>query len=97
MLYRVTLFKPHTHERCCLAVDSHVVGTLPAARLVASAMLKPLARRETNYSSRVTRAPYVQITTCPFGTKSPLGGSQVESVEAPLMIVPSVGDLGWTP
>jgi hypothetical protein len=98
MLYRVTVFKPARNERHLVASDSHVVGSLRAARLAARALLKPHARRETTYSARTnTRFPHVSICSVPFGAKCAFQGKQIESVEPELTYVPSVGDLGYTP
>lgn len=97
MLYRVTVYKPARGERYFYPADSRVVGNLKVAKLVAREALKPYAAQETTYSARVTRRPYVQIHKVPFGANHPFGGGKVATVEAPVTIVPSVGDLGYTP
>lgn len=89
MTYCVELYTPLQSERGWALVDRRAVGTKRAADLCADALLRPHTRTETAYSARVTRGAFVQIET--------RDGRPVRGVDAPIHIVPSVGDLGVTP
>lgn len=97
MLYRVTVYKPQPRDRGYVAIDSEVTSCRWSARRAAARLLRPFARAETNYSSRVTRGAFAEVHSVPFGANSPFQGPRVETIEASVTIVPSVGDLGWTP
>jgi hypothetical protein len=87
--YIVTLFTPDPHAPAWNAAQSDATRTLSGAERVADTMLEPHARAETSYSARANRGAYVNIETA--------AGRVVRTIEAPVRIVPSVGDLGWTP
>ena len=101
MLYRVVKYEASKTERCFEPTKSTVVGNLKVARLQAKAWLPEQA--ETTHSARYARHPWVDIAPCVrFAKRS--GGRQyretrhtLECVETPIMYVPSVGDMGWTP
>jgi hypothetical protein len=98
MLYRVTLYTPDQYERCYNATTTQIVGTRRAAELAAKSILAPYASSETVYSARVTRKPYVTVeATFKIGRDLRASIGKVAEYEPAVHIVPSVGDLGWTP
>lgn len=102
MLYRVTMYRPMKYERGYEACESWTVGTLRAAELTAAEKLPAAA--ETDYSARRARNQYAQVSRVRrFRNRIMLKaelrdiGKPVACFETPIVYVPSVGDLGWTP
>lgn len=92
MLYKVTLWTPLKHEPGWENIGlTHIVGTEKAAKALASNWLAPYKRYETWYSRR-NRTAFVEL-------KKVVKGAVVEkfTIEPVTVIVPSVGELGWTP
>lgn len=100
MLYQVTHWTPMKHERGLEVTGQWIVGSRRQAELEAKLLLPPAS--ETTYSARWGRHPFIEVTPvkrfCPMA-----GGREYRAVgkpvcfETPIVYVPSVGDLGWTP
>lgn len=96
MLCRVTIYRPCQYERGYEAAESWIASNLRTAELGAMAKLPPAY--ETNYSARVARHPYVEVYRMVpnFRSKAHFG-APVACHETPIVYVPSVGDLGYSP
>lgn len=93
MLYRVMLFVPNPKEGGWSLARETIVGTVRAAELQSQSWLIP--EFESDYGARVRRFPFVSVYKKRDGLPSKT--DKVASFETPIHIVPSVGDLGWTP
>lgn len=99
MLYQVIHWGPSKTDRVYDRVQSQVVGTKKAAKALAESWLPPVY--ETLYSSRVTRLPYVQVYEVSGTERDREGrrirGKSIAVYDTPIRLVPSVGELGYTP
>lgn len=105
MLYRVTIYRPCQYERVYEAAESWIASNLRTAEL--GAMAKLPTAYENDYSARVARHPYATVQSSypkKFKHKRrsiPLKrGWWVRPVachKTPIVYVPSVGDLGYSP
>lgn len=95
MLYKVTIYTANRFERCYDAGRTYTVGTLTAARLCAAAQLPVVY--ETDYSARMTRMPYAEITRLTGREYDFSHNGLVETIDSTIRFVPSVGELGCTP
>lgn len=86
--YLVEFWTPSKTERCWNLTRVERRRTFARAIARGEAMLAKHRSQETDYSARLTRLPGVSIRR---------NGKEVAFVECPIDIVPSVGDLGWTP
>ena len=89
-MYQVEFFSrvaPHTWE----VTETRRVGTLRAAELCAESMLRPhrVVTTQYNVGRDMGRAPFCRI--------APMGKRGERDIEPECVIVPSVGELGWTP
>jgi hypothetical protein len=91
MLFRVKLYTANRYEPSHDLTDTRVVGTVRAAELCAEALLAPHRVHTTRdcYHRDVGRAAYVTVTD--------RDGIIRHMADAPVTIVPSVGELGYTP
>ena len=103
MMYRCTLWLPASERR---GLDRQpgavVVGTLESAKAWAAAMLEPYRTSETDYSARRNWPAEVEVRVVRPALPPPHHhtqrvGAVVARIQAEVDIVPSVGELGWTP
>lgn len=110
MIYRVILYTPKTDGRGWEVNGSWFVGNERVAELTALARLGTAF--ESAYGYKVNRRPFCEVraakpamtrtryepasewTTFPHRSRGPHWRF---TVEQPVRIVPSVGELGWTP
>lgn len=78
-------------------IESRVFGTERAAELWAASILPTTVTTNDCYHRDVGRAPSVRLETDIGRAADNLRGSFVRYIEAPVRIVPSVGELGWSP
>ena len=106
-LYRLDLWLPSESFRGATLAASYLAPNLAAAERRAEELLEPHRRIETDYSARWGRAAEVEVSELGrpraragkrHGRRSsrPRGALRL-TIEAETVIVPSVGDLGWTP
>lgn len=96
MLYQVTVWTPMKHERGLEVTGQWIVGSRRQAELEAERLLPPAY--ETEYSARWGRHPRIDVRSVRnVGRKQREVGKVVACYETPIVYVPSVGDLGWTP
>lgn len=96
MLYLVTHWVPMATERGLSVKQEFVCGSRKEARRWAKQALP--AAYETTYSARTGRFSSVDIKPCRrhLGKYVPYAAGR-ETVEQPIVYVPSCGDLGWCP
>lgn len=92
MLYQVILYKrDHLHGGHD-ATDIRSVGSVRAGELLGESLLRslPCVTTNANYHRDTARASWVAIF-------APNERRPVATVDAPVHVWPSVGELGWTP
>jgi hypothetical protein len=72
--------------------DRRTVGSLKAAELLATELLKPYARYETKYNARRNQKAWVNVYK---RNEDHHYNNAVASYDPTLTIVPSVGELGY--
>ncbi len=93
MLYRVETWAPCTHESGWERQGIvQIVGTLAAAKRIASSFLAPHAASASWYGYQRGRFHFVEIQH--IKAKKVVAKTQLD---ASVTIVPSVGELGYTP
>lgn len=92
MLYEVVLFESDPYERGHRGTETRKVGSLRAAELLSESLLRsrPVVTTDGCYHRDVARGAWC-------GTFAPGKHRPVQTIDAPVHIVPSVGDLGWSP
>lgn len=101
MLYRVTLWEPDPYAPGYNLVRSWIEGSKNVANIVVRDELGTAF--ESAYGTRVNRRPFAEITPVrrykgPSMVRFELRAcGPTETVEQPFIIVPSVGELGYTP
>lgn len=102
MIYRVTLYAPDPYEPGWKFQRSWLVGTERAAELSALAALGTVFDSKHGY--RVNRRAFCAVG--PTVAETPgfrIAGANrrtdghLYDIDQPVIIVPSVGELGWTP
>lgn len=102
-LYRCTLWLPSPERR---GLDRQpgavVVGTLAAAEAYAARTLEPYRTSETRYTAGRAWPAEVEVRVVRPALPTPHHhtqrvGAVVARIQAEVDIVPSVGELGWTP
>lgn len=94
------------YERCLVAGETRRFGTRRAAEMWARSVIEPVVTTNDCYWRDVGRASSVELTEC-RASKLGYGFTRgrcrnftavaAGTVEAEVIIVPSVGELGWTP
>jgi hypothetical protein len=101
MLYSVTYWDKCTYEPGWYDTKRHIVGSKKEAEALANEWLG--VANESLYGSRVNRRPFVSVSKCVrlrekgSGVRWYQDFNKVCDIEQPVNIVPSVGDLGYTP
>lgn len=96
MLHQVALYEFNTKTGSHDPVQIRYVGSMRAGELLAESLLKtrPVVTTRYCYHRDVRRGAWCMLTEGPgFETH----GHKTRTIDAPVIEVPSVGDLGWTP
>lgn len=101
MLYRVSYWEPDPYAPGYNLVRSWIEGSRKTASVSIGDVLPPVF--ESSYGSRVNRRPFVQLSPVRRFRSWNMAKAELrecgptETIEQPVIIVPSVGELGYTP
>ncbi len=85
------------YERCLQSGETRRFGTRRAAELWAASVIKPVVTTNDCYWRDVGRAESVGLEVIVPLSRRVNAYERVGTIEAEVVIVPSVGELGWTP
>lgn len=94
-MYRYQLYTHDPYERCWNATGPvYLDGDLENVKRHVARMLPK--EYDSEYGARRDRRPYVDVK-CRKGSRKEHGWEWFCTFETEVVIVPSVGELGWTP
>jgi hypothetical protein len=91
-MYRATIYARSQYNPCFEAGESRIFGTQRAAELWAASVLPTTVTTCDCYHRDVARAPSVRLARLGENGESKI---LVRYIEAPVHVVPSVGELGY--
>jgi hypothetical protein len=85
---KATLWARDKYEPAFNAIDTRRIGTERAVELWAASALAPIVTTRDCYHRDVASAPWIDLVRTDGTTRT---------ISPEVIIVPSVGELGWTP
>lgn len=103
MLYQATHWTRSKYESALQVNETRIFGSKRAAELWARSVLEPVVTTRGNYHRDIGRADSVDVSPLPpkaYTLRQRCGvwaRNRTVTIEPEVHIVPSVGELGWTP